>query len=119
MAPHGGNPRKSIIFVPPNTNENTVSSSDNTTTEDDLEKQSEASMTTPAISSAQAAVPLASPETPSDLINDPNAAAIELCDLSEESASGDFVRGIKATIRLYVSWLLNAKISLQTNLVRS
>ena len=93
MAPHGGNPRKSIVFVPPNANDNTVSSSENTTNEDDFEKQSEASITTPAISSAQAAVPLASPETPSDLINDSNAAAIELCDLSEESASGDFVRG--------------------------
>ena len=97
MAPHGGNPRKSIVFIPPtsdNENPTTTSSSENLEEEDDVGRQGEQELTTQSSSSAHAnAVPLASPETPSDLINDTNEAAIELCDLSEESASGDFIRG--------------------------
>ena len=92
MAPHGGNPRKSIVFVPPLAQEPTSTSSENITTEDDSEKQGETAVATHQ-SSAHASVPLASPETPSDLLNDANGPAIEVCDLSEESASGDFIRG--------------------------
>ena len=92
MAPHGGNPRKSIVFVPPVAPETTSSSSENITNEEESEKQDDTALQAQQ-TSTQASVPLASPETPSDLLNDANAPAIEVCDLSEESASGDFIRG--------------------------
>ena len=92
MAPHGGNPRKSIVFVPPVAPEPTSSSSENITNQEESEKQGDTAIQTQQ-TSTQASVPLASPETPSDLLNDANAPAIEVCDLSEESASGDFIRG--------------------------
>ena len=93
LAPHGGNPRKSILFVPPTTQESTSSSSENINAGAQMGEQVNQPNAMETKSSVTIGVPLASPETSSDLLHDGNGQAIELCDLSEESASGEFIRG--------------------------